>query len=112
MLELKDLTTARQEMPAGKPGRWYELDMNLVSFLILKPLFEIADRELEWNLFYTPSVKDAFEKLEQKEASSAFFVHPVTAELIKEICESGELMPQKSTYFYPKFPSGLLIYRH
>lgn len=112
LLELKDRTRARQDMLAGKPQSWYELDMNLLSFLIFGPLVDIQDHQLEWNIFYTPSVDEAFGKLKMKEASCAFFIRPITAHVIKNICESGELMPQKSTYFYPKFPSGLLIYHH
>src|SRR3989338_6506524 len=112
LLELKDSTTARQIMPGGKPAKCYELDMNLVSFLILEPLLGIDNSKLEWNIFYTPSLKEIFEKFNQRQASCAFVIRPVTPQTIKEICESGELMPQKSTYFYPKFPSGLLMYRH
>jgi len=112
LLELKDKTTARQAMPEGKPERWYELDMNLVSFLIFEPLLQIKNNELEWKIFYTTSIDEAFGKFKEGEAECAFFIKPVTPQTIKEVCESGELMPQKSTYFYPKFPSGLLIYRH
>lgn len=112
LLELKDKTTARQEMPHEKPENWYDFDMNLVFHLILNPIFGIKESEQEWNIFYTPSTEEVFGKLADKEASCAFIIRPVTAAGIKNICESGELMPQKSTYFYPKFPSGLLIYRH
>ena len=112
LLELKDKTTARQAMPAGKPVRWYDLDMNLVSYLIFEPLLRIKNNELEWKIFYTPSIDEAFGKFKEGEAECAFFVRPVTPQTIKEVCESGELMPQKSTYFFPKFPSGLLMYRH
>ncbi|MBI4372665.1 MAG: DUF1015 domain-containing protein [Candidatus Omnitrophica bacterium] len=112
LLELKDKTTSRQAMPSGKPPLWYELDMNLVSFLILGPILKIDEPKLEWNIFYTPSLDEVFGKIKSKEALCAFVIRPVNCQAIKEICESGELMPQKSTYFYPKFPSGLLMYRH
>ncbi|MBI4367809.1 MAG: DUF1015 domain-containing protein [Candidatus Omnitrophica bacterium] len=112
LLELKDQTTARQEMPGGKPELWYALDMNLVSFLILEPLLGVSGAALEHHIFYTPSVGEAFSKLKKKEARCVFFIRPTTPKTIKTICESGELMPQKSTYFYPKFPSGLLVYKH
>ncbi|MBI1977362.1 MAG: DUF1015 domain-containing protein [Candidatus Omnitrophica bacterium] len=112
LLELKDNTTARQSMPTGKPALWYELDMTLVSYLILEPILGITESKLEWNVFYTPSVGEAFEKVVSKEALCAFIIRPVNCQTIKDICESGELMPQKSTYFYPKFPSGLLMYHH
>ncbi|MBI4358550.1 MAG: DUF1015 domain-containing protein [Candidatus Omnitrophica bacterium] len=112
LLELKDHTIARQSMPAGKPALWYELDMNLVSHLILEPILEITEPKLEWNVFYTPSLAEVFEKIKSREALCAFVIRPVNCQVIKDICESGELMPQKSTYFYPKFPSGLLMYQH
>ena len=111
-MELKDRTTARQFMPEGKPQSWYDLDVNLVSHLILKPLLRITDETLEQSVSYTPSVDEAFDKLIRREAVVSFLIRPIDVQAIKEICESGELMPQKSTYLYPKFPSGLLMHRH
>lgn len=113
LLELKDETLARQAMPSGKPALWYELDVTRISHLILEPLLSLDSAvKVEQNVFYTPRLEEAFTKLKEGSASCAFIVRPVTAETIREICESGELMPQKSTYFYPKFPSGLLMYRY
>ena len=111
-LELKDKTIARQAMPEGKPARWYELQTNLISYLIFKSILKIKDADLEKSVSYTASSAEAFLKLGRGEVSTAFFLAPTTPGMIKDICESGEVMPQKSTYFYPKFPSGLLIYRH
>jgi uncharacterized protein (DUF1015 family) len=37
-------------------------------------------------------------------------VRPPSIELVCELAERGETMPQKSTYFYPKLPSGLLFH--
>ena len=41
-----------------------------------------------------------------------FMVNPTTLVEIQEITQLGEIMPQKSTYFYPKPLSGLVIHRH
>ena len=41
----------------------------------------------------------------------AFILKPVSAAVIKDIADAGDRMPRKSTYFYPKLPSGLLINR-
>ncbi len=111
-LELKDKTIARQAMPEGKPAEWYDLQMNLISYLIFKALLKIEDNQLEKIVSYTASSQEAFLKLGRGEVWAAFFLSPTTPAMIKEICESGEVMPQKSTYFYPKFPSGLVIYHH
>jgi len=39
-------------------------------------------------------------------------VNPPTLEEIQSITKAGEIMPQKSTYFFPKPLSGLIIHRH
>jgi uncharacterized protein (DUF1015 family) len=41
----------------------------------------------------------------------AILLRPVRAETIKAIADAGDRMPRKSTYFYPKAPSGLVFYR-
>lgn len=111
-LKLKDKAAARRVMPEGKPESWYGLHMNWISYLIFKALLKIRDDQFERAVSYTASSGEAFLKLNRGEISAAFLLSPTTPGMIKEICESGDVMPQKSTYFYPKFPSGLLIYRH
>ncbi len=49
-------------------------------------------------------------RLEQREAVCAFWLAAPSVKLVHQICESGHRMPQKSTYFYPKILSGLVIY--
>ncbi len=112
VLELKDQMAAQRQMPEGRARAWYGLDVNLVSYLILEPLLGIQSAHLEKSVRYSPSSEEVFNALKKKEAALAFLIRPTNVERIKEICESGELMPQKSTYFYPKFSSGLLMYRH
>ncbi len=111
LLELKD-ESAFSVMPAGKPKSWYSLDMTQVSHLILEPLLNMDSAHLEKTLSYTANTEEAFSLLRDGKSPCVFFVRPLKASVIKEICESDELMPQKSTYFYPKFPSGLLMYQH
>lgn len=40
---------------------------------------------------------------------SAFLMQPTTMEELRAVCQAGDLMPQKSTYFFPKLASGLII---
>jgi uncharacterized protein (DUF1015 family) len=42
-------------------------------------------------------------------AGTAFLMQPTTMEEMRAVCSAGDLMPQKSTYFYPKLASGLVI---
>jgi uncharacterized protein (DUF1015 family) len=47
----------------------------------------------------------------EQEYQLAFIVNPVKPGVIKAIADSGDRMPRKSTYFYPKIPAGLVFYR-
>jgi uncharacterized protein (DUF1015 family) len=58
---------------------------------------------------YTPRADEAVQRVDRGEAGAALLLRPPTIEQIREVVERGETLPQKSTYFYPKLPSGLLF---
>jgi uncharacterized protein (DUF1015 family) len=58
---------------------------------------------------YTPRAEEAVERVDRGEAGAALLLRPPTIEQVREVVKRGETMPQKSTYFYPKLPSGLLF---
>jgi uncharacterized protein (DUF1015 family) len=58
---------------------------------------------------YTPSADEARAAVDAGEAEAAFLLRPPTVEQVAAVARSGGTMPQKSTYFYPKLPSGLLF---
>src|SRR5207253_1063432 len=58
---------------------------------------------------YTPRAEEALAAVDAGEAEAAFLLRPPTVEQVRAVAERGETMPQKSTYFYPKLPSGLLF---
>ena len=95
-----DLSTASQA-----------LDVNVLHQLILKPACRIDTRnqhDLE-HLAYVRGNEPPLEMI--KNASDydfIFFVNPPDLDQIFEVAETGETMPQKSTYFYPKIYSGLV----
>jgi uncharacterized protein (DUF1015 family) len=59
---------------------------------------------------YTPLASEAVAAVDRGEAEAAFLLRPVTVEQVRAVAERGEVMPQKSTYFYPKLLSGLLFH--
>jgi len=61
------------------------------------------------NLRYTRSIEEGISEVDSKKANAAFFINPTRVSEIKDVALSGEKMPQKSTYFYPKLITGLLI---
>jgi uncharacterized protein (DUF1015 family) len=61
------------------------------------------------NVRYTPSAEEAVATVDRGGAGAALLLRPPTIEQVRETARRGETMPQKSTYFYPKLPSGLLF---
>jgi len=62
------------------------------------------------NVSYTAYADEAVATVDRGEAAAAFLLEPVTVEQVARFAEAGEVMPQKSTFFYPKLTSGLLFH--
>jgi uncharacterized protein (DUF1015 family) len=59
---------------------------------------------------YTPSAQDAVAAVDRGEAEAAFLLRPTPLDEVWAVARRGEVMPQKSTYFFPKLTSGLLFH--
>ncbi len=82
------------EMLRGRPG---QLDVELVDALRAE------------GVSYTPSADDAIESVVRGDAEGALFVRPTRVQDVYARAQEGLVMPQKTTYFYPKLVSGLLF---
>jgi len=70
---------------------------------------EIVERLGPQGVSYTPSVREAVGAVDRGEAEAAFLLRPTRIEDVWAVAGRGEVMPQKSTFFYPKLTSGLLM---
>lgn len=89
------------------------LDVVLLHRLILERAFGItadAVRE-EQHIAYEREMEAAIAAVDNGRAQACFFLNPVRVEQVMEMAVGGEVLPQKSTDFYPKLLSGLTIYR-
>jgi uncharacterized protein (DUF1015 family) len=59
---------------------------------------------------YTAFADEATAAVDRGDAAAAFLLQPVTVEQVAAFAQAGETMPQKSTFFFPKLTSGLLLY--
>lgn len=91
-----------------KPKEYRSLDISILNQLILKKVLGI-DLENKEALDFNPSSDEIIEKAESNPSCAAFFLNPVKIQEIIAVSLAGERMPAKSTYFYPKVLSGLLI---
>ena len=60
-------------------------------------------------LAYTRDAVDARERVARGEAAAAILVRPTRLEQLAEVANAGDVMPQKSTYFYPKLLTGMVF---
>ncbi|HJQ73833.1 MAG TPA: DUF1015 domain-containing protein [Gaiellaceae bacterium] len=70
---------------------------------------EVVDRAGADGVSYTPRREEAVATVDRGEAEAAFLLRPTRIEDVWEIARRGDVMPQKSTFFYPKLTSGLLL---
>lgn len=111
-LKLKNRQEASKKMLPGKPDIWYQLDVNLLTHLIVSKLWNIPETQWESTIQYTQYVEDAFNRVKEGKAAAAFILRATRVEVLREMGKTQELMPQKSTYFYPKLTSGLVFHAH
>jgi uncharacterized protein (DUF1015 family) len=90
-----------------------ELDVVLLHEGILKPALGITPQVVtsEKNLAYVRDSCEAVDAVDSKAAQVAFLLNACDVEQVMRIATSGEVMPQKSTDFYPKLLSGIAMYR-
>jgi uncharacterized protein (DUF1015 family) len=90
-----------------------ELDVVLLHQGILEPALGITSHAVasEANLAYEREAATAIDAVDRGDAQVAFLLNPVDVELVMKVATAGEVMPQKSTDFYPKLLSGITMYR-
>ena len=87
------------------------LDVTILHTLILEKLLGIdkANMAAQKNLFYTRSAEEAEQSVVAGESQCCFLLNPTRVKEIGDVAAAGEKMPQKSTYFYPKLITGLVV---
>jgi uncharacterized protein (DUF1015 family) len=112
ILTLRPEADIAQILPGLSPLQ-RELDVVLLHQGILEPALGITPRAVasEANLTYEREAFAALEAVDRGAAQVAFLLKPVEVELVMKVATAGEVMPQKSTDFYPKLLSGITMYR-
>lgn len=116
LLKLKHTPEAKQaaaDMNPGKSEAYCGLDVTVLHSLILEKILGIDKENMakQINLRYTRSFDEAVEAALSGEYNCSFILNPTKVSEIKDVALNGEKMPQKSTYFYPKIITGLVMNR-
>ena len=111
LLKLRDFATASKLMPYFHSELYKRLNVSVTDYIIQEELLGLASSQKEARIAYNYDWQDAVGKVLAGEYQLAFIQSPVRTEVIKAIADAGDRMPEKSTYFYPKLPSGLVFNR-
>jgi uncharacterized protein (DUF1015 family) len=109
-LTLKSQATADAALP-GFSEAYRQLDTGVLEALLLKGALGISDEDISHlhDFWYARSTEEAVSLVRSGEYEAAFLMRPTPVSVVQEVAASGENMPPKSTFFYPKLLTGLLF---
>jgi uncharacterized protein (DUF1015 family) len=97
---------------AGMSRRQAELDVVRLHKVVLESVLGLSEQSIreQRNILYLRDAREAVERVRGGGADAAFLINPVSMRQVRDLAFAGEVLPQKSTDFYPKLLSGLTIY--
>lgn len=107
LLTLRDIDRA-EFLGDDRAPAWRELDVAVLHRGIIERILGLPSNA---QFTYEKNARAAVEAVRDERAGLAFLLRATRASQIRACAEAGEPMPQKSTYFFPKLPSGGVVYR-
>ncbi len=110
LLVLKNLDVMDEMLPDVSTAS-RGLDVSVLHTLVLEKILGIDKTNManQVNLTYTKTVDEAVREVDSGEYQCSFILNPTRVTEIRDVAAAGEKMPQKSTYFYPKMITGLVM---
>jgi uncharacterized protein (DUF1015 family) len=113
VLTLRDDAVERIPWPPGTSTAWRALAVSILHEGLLRPILGITDALLDagTHVDYTADAGEAIRAARSGRCQAAFLIAPTTPGELQAVVRGGELLPQKSTHFYPKLLDGLVFAR-
>jgi uncharacterized protein (DUF1015 family) len=110
LLRLKDRAAMDSILPET-PSAVRELDISLLHGAILDRIFGVGPEQVRagGNIEYTIDFDGALNAVARGEADGAFLMNPPSILDVERASDAGATMPEKSTYFFPKLATGLVM---
>jgi uncharacterized protein (DUF1015 family) len=106
---LKDSKIINKYLMEDHVESYKMLDVVIVSEILFNGILETGELHIDEDIFYIRWLKDALAKVDKGEATIAVIMNATKASQVLETSKKSERMPQKSTDFYPKMISGLVM---
>jgi uncharacterized protein (DUF1015 family) len=94
---------------AGFSSEVQLLDVVILKDVVFKTMMKTGELKIDEDILYERSMRVAMEKIDSGEAKLAFLVNPINPEVVWRVAQKRERLPEKSTDFYPKPVSGLMM---
>jgi uncharacterized protein (DUF1015 family) len=109
-LRLRDQATADAALP-DHSAAYRELDTAVLEAVLLKGALGLTDDDISHlnGLGYARDQTEALAQIDSGDYDAAFVLRPTPIDQVRAVASAGETMPPKSTYFYPKIPTGLVF---
>ncbi len=107
-LRLKD-TEELDRLLEGKSEAYRRLDSAILETVVLEGILGMTKDDIaaRRGIEYAKSISDSLSLVEEGPYDVAFILRPTPVEQVREVAGAGEIMPPKSTYFFPKIPTGI-----
>jgi uncharacterized protein (DUF1015 family) len=109
-LRLRDRAPLAEALP-GQPDAYRDLDAVILETLVLRGILGMSTDDIaaKKGLAYDSDPASAVASIESGERDCLFMLRPTPVEAVREVAASGETMPPKSTYFFPKLLTGIVF---
>lgn len=111
IVTLREGASVEREMPREVSAAWRALDVSVLHALILEPLLGIGPEQVASQQYvaYERDARAAASALDHG-ADLVFLMRPTRVTQVRDVARAHDRMPQKSTYFYPKVATGIVMY--
>lgn len=108
LLRLRD-PDRLDDLLAGRSPAYRQLDAAILERVVFHEMLGLSEADVEQKkgLAYARTIEEAGRAVDAGEAQAAFTLRATPVPQVREIAAAGETMPPKSTYFFPKLPTGL-----
>lgn len=109
LLRLKDRYAVDSLIDAEIPSTLRGLDVTILREVIMNHGLGLGKDNSEGHIEYTPLVSEALDRAQRGEVQISFILNPTRVDQMRVAAELGHKLPHKSTYFFPKLSSGLVL---
>ena len=110
LLRLRDVTALDRALD-GRPDAYRHLDAVILETVVLDRILGMSEDDIaaKRGIAYAKGAEEARTAVASGDAGAAFLLRPTPVAQVRAVAAAGETMPPKSTYFFPKVPTGIVF---